>query len=72
MYVSIDAGDMMGFWIDQSFINVVKKCLLSPVTTNILLYYVNKYGNMSVLRMQSVQTTYGMYSTYKLRIADNS
>ena len=42
MYVNIDAGDMMGFWIDQSFINVVKKCLLSPVTTNILLYYVDK------------------------------
>ena len=72
MYVGIDAGDMMGFWIDQSFINVVKKCLLSPVTTNILLYYVNKYGNMSVLHMQPVYTTYVVYSTYKLRIADNS
>lgn len=72
MYVNINAGDMMGFWIDRSFINVVKKCLLSPVTTNILLYYVNKYGNMSVLHIQPVYTTYVVYFTYKLRIADSS
>ena len=73
MYVNIDAGDMMEFWIDQSFINVVKKCLLSPLTTKILLYHMNKYGNMSVLYMQSIHINNMVYSTYKkLRIADNS
>jgi hypothetical protein len=61
----------MGFWIDQSFINVVKKCLLSLVTTKILLYCMNKYGNISVLHMRPIYTTYVVYSTYKLGITDN-
>jgi hypothetical protein len=68
MYVNIDAGDMMEFWIYQSFINLMKKCLLSPVTTKILLYYVNKYANICVLHIQPVYTTYVVYSTYELRI----
>ncbi len=47
----------------MSFISRNNKCLL---------YYVNKYGNMSVLHIQPVYTTHVIYSTYKLRIANSS